>query len=485
MALLDTAKKLAQENTVTADQAPFDEAQSTEARVNRIASSGSPLVENATTQGTQIAAKRGLVNTSLAAGAAQKAVLEAATPIAQTDASLSAQTSLANLAARNAAKSQTAQQGATLGGQAMGLQNSNEQQAKALEQQQSQFNVNAGQNQQQINAQIEQFRQSLQQRASEFGTTAAQQQQQIDNQVAQFARDQQTKLTLAQLDADTRMKIANLQVSTQGNENLSQAWGTLMNTISSIQNNANLEEGAKRTLIQNNLDSFASFAAFWGKTSGVDVSELLDFGIAFANAPAPAPGAGAGAGGAVTDPNEYHTCFPAGSMVLMADMSQRDIATIQPGDSVWSPRGPVVIQHVETPLLGDRKLLAFDDGHRWSHEHAHWVLGGDGMQWWWAHDPFAWREEVANGSISGLRDNWSILSGPGYLFAHVQGWKHNEVLHTLNAPMDTQLYMPNPGNGAPIVVDGYLVGAGLDQWQYDYRLLKWEQVAPMQLDIVV
>lgn len=288
MALLDTAKKLAEDNAVTADQSPFDESQSTEARVNRIASSGSPLVENATTQGTQMAAKRGLVNTSLAAGAAQKAVLEAATPIAQTDASLSTQTSLANLAARNAAKSQTAQQGATLGGQAMGLENSNEQQTKALQQQQSQFEVNAGQNQQQINAQIEQFRQSLQQRASEFGTTAAQQQQQIDNQVAQFAKDQQTKLALAQLDADTRLKVADLQVSTQGNENLSQAWGTLMQTISNIQNNPNLEDGAKRTLIQNNIDSFASFANFWSKTSGVDVSELLNFGVSYANAPAPA-----------------------------------------------------------------------------------------------------------------------------------------------------------------------------------------------------
>lgn len=292
MALLDTAKRLAEENAVTADQSPFDESQSTESRVNRIASSGSPLVENATTQGTQMAAKRGLTNTSLAAGAAQKAVLDAATPIAQTDASLSTQTSLANLAARNAAKSQTAQQGATLGGQAMGLENSNEQQTKALAQNQSQFEVNAGQNQQQINAQIDQFRQSLQQRASEFGTTAAQQQQQIDNQVAQFTKEQETKRALAQLDADTRgslaqldaatrLQIAELQVSTQGNENLSQAWGTLMNTISSIQNNANLEEGAKRTLIQNNLDSFASFATFWGKTASVDVSELLNFGQDF------------------------------------------------------------------------------------------------------------------------------------------------------------------------------------------------------------
>lgn len=300
-ALLETAKKIADENAYTADQSPFDETQSTEARVNRIASSGSQLVENANTQGTQIAAKRGLVNSSLAAGEAQKAVLNAATPIATTDANLSTQTSLANLAARNAAKAQGSAQGVDLGKTALGLENSNEQQTKALAQQQSQFDVNAGQNQQQIDAQIEQFRQSLQQRASEFGTTSAQQQQQIENQVTQFAQDQATKRTLAQLDADTKLKIADLQVkmegAAQGNANLSQNWGVMMQTISNIQNNPNLEEGAKRTMIQNQLDSFASFANFWSKTSGIDVSELLNFGQAYAGAPAPAPAPSPGGGG--------------------------------------------------------------------------------------------------------------------------------------------------------------------------------------------
>jgi len=51
-----------------------------------ILSEGSPLMEQAETQGKQYANQRGLLNTSLGAEAAQSAMVEAATPLAQADA---------------------------------------------------------------------------------------------------------------------------------------------------------------------------------------------------------------------------------------------------------------------------------------------------------------------------------------------------------------------------------------------------------------
>lgn len=53
-----------------------------EERVRRLVSSDSPLMQAARTEGLQFAQQRGLLNSSLAAGEAQKAMLGVAVPIA-------------------------------------------------------------------------------------------------------------------------------------------------------------------------------------------------------------------------------------------------------------------------------------------------------------------------------------------------------------------------------------------------------------------
>ncbi|TDX29095.1 hypothetical protein DFO67_108139 [Modicisalibacter xianhensis] len=55
-------------------------------QLNSILKSNSPLMKRAATQGKQYANKRGLLNSSMAAGATQGAMIDAATPIAQQDA---------------------------------------------------------------------------------------------------------------------------------------------------------------------------------------------------------------------------------------------------------------------------------------------------------------------------------------------------------------------------------------------------------------
>lgn len=58
--------------------------------VAKITSQDSPLMQQAKTQGLQTANRRGLLNSSIAVGAAQNAVIQAATPIASQDASIAA-----------------------------------------------------------------------------------------------------------------------------------------------------------------------------------------------------------------------------------------------------------------------------------------------------------------------------------------------------------------------------------------------------------
>jgi len=307
--LLDQADEIARKNQVVPLTNEYDESKGVAGRVASITSSGSPLMEQARTAGTQMAAARGLTNSSLAGQAEQNAVLSAATPIASTDASLYSQTSLANLAAKNQAAVTNANNATSIGGQALGLENSNTQQDKTLAQQQAQFTTQASQAQQQIDAQISQFAQSMGMTAQDLqlrrDTLTSQQQQQLAQlenakQIAQLQSN--TSLATAQMSAetqkavagmsqDTQIKVANLEAANKsaisGSGNIASAWSNTMSQIATIQNNPNLEQAAKQTLIQNQIDSFQSFTNFWNKTSGgnVDVSDLLKFNVGNAVAP--------------------------------------------------------------------------------------------------------------------------------------------------------------------------------------------------------
>lgn len=70
---------------------------SVEQRVAKITGQGSPLMRRAQTTGFQVANRRGLLNSSIAAGAAQNAILDAAIPIAGQDAATSFQREQAGL----------------------------------------------------------------------------------------------------------------------------------------------------------------------------------------------------------------------------------------------------------------------------------------------------------------------------------------------------------------------------------------------------
>ncbi len=298
------AEEIARQNTITPTLNTFNEANSTAGRVASIIDGNSPLMQQAATKGTQLAAQRGLTNSTLAAEASQQAVLGAATPIAQTDASLFQQAMLANQAASNSASTVNAQLGTQTG--LAGIQ--------------------AGQQQQQIDAQISQFAQSLgmnqqelalrrdqltEQQKQAYDQLNLQKQQLTQNQTqfdatlganqGNFATEQANKLMMQQLDLQARERMVQIQADAQGmGGSIAGAYGNLQTNITAIQNNPNLDAEAKATLINNNIASFQAFANFWKKTSSptADISDLLAFGpapvvqagSAPADAPPPPPG---------------------------------------------------------------------------------------------------------------------------------------------------------------------------------------------------
>lgn len=87
---------------------------SMEARVARISSTDSPIMQRAAQSGLNLANRRGLLNSSMAVGSAQAAVLDKALPIAQQDSSIAAQHNLTELEGRRQAERQAADNAAQL-----------------------------------------------------------------------------------------------------------------------------------------------------------------------------------------------------------------------------------------------------------------------------------------------------------------------------------------------------------------------------------
>lgn len=193
--------------------------------------------------------------------------------------------------------------------------------------------------------------------------------------------------------------------------------------------------------------------------------------------PAPAPPAVAPA-----PPYEWApvTCFPAGSMVLMADGTEKAIETIIESDILMGADGqPVTIKVLDFPILGERKMLSFaeDRTMRWSDEHLFWGKN-ETKQWWWTADHSSWIKEVEMGAVVGLKDNNSFLPTEGFQFANMEGFVNRTVIdvsHEYPEGRNTKLYLPVNNTGVPFIVNGYVVTGGTNEFTYDYTQFDWSK----------
>ena len=166
------------------------------------------------------------------------------------------------------------------------------------------------------------------------------------------------------------------------------------------------------------------------------------------------------------------SCFPAGSLTLMADGTWKAVETIEAGEYVMGADGaPALVIEAYQDTLGARKMFMFEeDGHTWSDEHIYWVFK-DGKEWWWAINPDQWRWEASSGHVKGLKDIYSIFGGTDCLFAHLNGFVARTPKR-VDYPSDTKVYMAKTA-GIPTIVNGYVVTGGTDEDSYDYNAFKW------------
>lgn len=194
-------------------------------QISGIIDANSPLQQQASSRAMQQANARGLMGTNLAVGSAQGAVLDAALPIATTDAGAYRATKLANADMTN---------------------------------QGQQFNA------QQDNA---------------MATADAQ----ITADTNKFNAQQQNQIILNQLDAANRIQLADIQATyqneMQANSSASQLFNQTMAAINNIQQSTTMDAATKKASTAQVVSLLKSGLALQGSIANLNLGNVLNFSV--------------------------------------------------------------------------------------------------------------------------------------------------------------------------------------------------------------
>jgi len=231
-------------------QVQSDESTTSAGRLNQMLQSNSPLMQRASTQGQQMANQRGLLNSSMAAGAAQGAMIDRAQPFALQDSSNLMQNQRQDAAAQN---EQAMLQSSTLADSF--LRNQQFQQEGALNQQG--MDIQAGLAQQQSGLQAQRDAQQF-----NYESGLVEQQADIQTERDELLFDQDLNRTAQDygLRSDILRQEGEQTLERLYGTSMANAWGVMGNNvtdivaqamieISNIQNNPNIDADDKTEMI--------------------------------------------------------------------------------------------------------------------------------------------------------------------------------------------------------------------------------------------
>lgn len=226
-------------------------------QLNKIIDADGPLQQQAAARSRAAMADRGLVNSSMAVGAGQAAVIDSAMPIAQQDAA----TYSAAAAQRVSERNQTNQF------------NANQANQVALTNQAAEQDINK-------------FNASQQTQTSQFNASARQ-------AADQFNISENAAMLRQGMDADTRVKLADIEANYQTLMQASQSAGTLysqmLTNLSNITMNKDMSAAAKDAAVRQQYEYLTNGMNLIAAMNNLNVDDLLKFDPP--GAPPPPPGA--------------------------------------------------------------------------------------------------------------------------------------------------------------------------------------------------
>ena len=266
-------------------------------RVNAITSKNSPSMKLAETQGLQQAGRRGLLNSSMGARAAQAAMIEQAIPMAQTD---SQQENEWNMQSRSLdsrkglldteLSSREKLHGLDLGQQDRQfnkkLDQSGDQFNREMDQQGNQFNKNFEQSDRQFNQNFEQSGQQFDREMNLKEEDTGYRGQALDLQREEMNQNNKNN----QLDRDQRQTLSNMEMAAGERQSAANMLASFESSraqiISNIMNNTELSKEVRDQEVANANNRFVTmsnlveqlyvFDVEWAETPPEDPDEVAD-----------------------------------------------------------------------------------------------------------------------------------------------------------------------------------------------------------------
>lgn len=224
-----------------------DTPQTVAGQVKNIIDTNSPLMQQAETSAKQAANSRGLLNSSLAVGAGQDAVIRAALPIAQQDAG-----TFANSAQYNADTTNTANRFNASNEQQVGLINAEAQN------QAGQFGA------QQKNA---------------MATTQAQ----LEADTNRLNVQQANTMVINQLDQANKIQLADIQATyqnqMQANQGSSALFDQTMAAINNIQQSTTMDAATKQASTDQQVQLLKAGLSLQGSIANLNLTDVLNFNV--------------------------------------------------------------------------------------------------------------------------------------------------------------------------------------------------------------
>lgn len=276
-----------QANTTNWNVAPNQTVQN---QLSNIVDSNSPLMQQARTTALQQMNRRGLINSSMAIGAGQDAVIKNALPIAQQDAQMFGRAGEFNAnAANQMAQFNTGQTNSARQFSAA-AQNQSELANQAAKNSAAQFTAGAANQASLANA-------SAQNQAAQFSAnsanTASQQYANALNATVNKMMDQSLQTALANADSQTKIELQNIDAATrkdlaateaayknqmQASASANEIFQQVSKNISDLMANPDLETDAKQSAIDAQKAYLKNALQILSATSGISgLSNLLAF----------------------------------------------------------------------------------------------------------------------------------------------------------------------------------------------------------------
>lgn len=237
-------------------------------QLNNLLDENSRYLQSARARSNQAANSRGLINSSIGAGAGEAAAINAALPIAQQDAQTSFSAQQLNQNADNTFKldDNKFQQQVYLQGRDAGF-------ANAADENQFARTLDLQNNQQEF-----QGTQSAAERAQREGLLN----KELGFRAEQSTLDRGLQLNLQQIDATTRQNLAGIEADyktlLQTSANSQELFRETTKNIAAIQLNEKLDAAAKKVLVEEQESMLKNAMVLQGVLSKLNLGELVNFG---------------------------------------------------------------------------------------------------------------------------------------------------------------------------------------------------------------